>query len=256
MQRFEPAQSIRLPRFILFILMLLFLTAPVEEVHAASITVDENCSLGDAIEAANQDAAVGGCPAGSGADTIRLAIDITLTEALPSMTGDIAIEGNNHSISGDDRYNILVAAESNLVIRNLILTQGFGSTFGGGIDARDSRVEVINSEIKNNSAGTGGGGGLYFSSSTGTHTLDIAGTSFIGNSSVRDGGALKIVGGTVTIKESGFSSNRGDKGGAIENTSATLHIENSTFSSNEARLGGGLNSFWRRSHPHAHHLGV
>ena len=241
MQGFEPAQSIRLPLFILFMLTL-FLTAPLEVVRAASITVDENCSLGDAIEAANQDAAVGGCPAGDGADTIALTGDITLTEALPTMTGDIVIEGNNHTISGDDRYNIFAAAESSLIIRNVTLAQGFSGDFGGGLYARDSRVEMIDSEIRNNSAGAGGGGGIYFSSSSGAHSLDIVGASFIGNSSA-GGGALKINGGAVTIRRSGFSFNSGDQGGAIENANAALQIENSTFSGNEARLGGGLSSF-------------
>ncbi len=240
MPEFE-SPPVRLPQFILFTLMLLFLTAPAGEVRAASIAVDENCSLRDAIAAANQDAAVGGCPAGSGADTLTLTIDITLTEALPAITAGMTIEGNNHSISGDDQYSILVADESRLVVNNLTLAQGVGGVFGGGIYARDSQVEIINSEIKDNSAAAGGG--VYFSSSNGTHTLDIAGSSLTGNSSAGDGGALKIDGGAVTIKRSGFAFNTGDKGGAIENTNAALHIENSTFSGNEARLGGGLSSF-------------
>lgn len=241
MQEFEPSQPVRLPQFILFTLMLLFLIAPAGEVRAASITVDENCSLRDAIAAANQDAAVGGCPAGSGADTLTLTIDITLTEALPAITAGMTIEGNNHSISGDNQYSILVVAESRLAINNLTLVQGFGSIFGGGIYASDSQVEIVDSEIKDSSAGAGGG--IYFSSSSGTHTLDIAGSSFTGSSSAGGGGALKIAGGTVTIKGSGFAFNTSDKGGAIESTNATLHIENSTFSGNEARLGGGLSSF-------------
>ena len=50
---------------------------------AATIIVDEtSCTLGDAITAANTDAAVGGCTAGSGADTIELTTDVTLTEAV------------------------------------------------------------------------------------------------------------------------------------------------------------------------------
>ena len=213
------------------------------EVRAASIAVDENCSLGDAIAAANQDATVGGCPAGSGADTLALTVDITLTEPLPAMTGEIVIEGNNHIISGDDQYNIFAVAEGSLVIRNVILAQGFSSDFGGGIYARDSQVEIIDSELRNNSAGAGGGGGIYFSSSSGAHSLEIVGASFIGNSSAGGGGALKIDGGTATIRRSGFSFNRGDQGGAVENANAALQIENSTFSGNEARLGGGLSSF-------------
>lgn len=47
----------------------------------ATITVEDDCTLVDAVLAANTDAATGGCPAGSGADTIVLTDDVTLTEA-------------------------------------------------------------------------------------------------------------------------------------------------------------------------------
>src|SRR5262245_33928290 len=40
--------------------------------HAATITVNNSCTLVDAITAANTDTATGGCPAGSGEDTIEL----------------------------------------------------------------------------------------------------------------------------------------------------------------------------------------
>ncbi len=262
-------QPMRLPQSILFILILSFLMLPVEQVDAASITVDENCSLSDAIVAANTDAAVGGCAAGSGADAIALTMNITLAAALPPIAADVAIEGNSYSISGNDAYGIFAVNGSSLTINNLTITDGFSSTAGGGISvlhgsltlsnstiqgasardagggiyANDSRVEIIGSEIKGNSAGAGGGGGLYFSSSYGTQTLDITDTAFTRNTSTQAGGALRIARGTVTIKRSSFSFNEGDEGGAIENTNGTLRIENSTFNNNEARLGGGLSLF-------------
>jgi len=262
-------QPMRLPQFILFILILSFLMPPRGRVDAASITVDENCSLSDAIVAANTDTAVGGCAAGSGADAIALTMNIALAAALPPIAADLAIEGNGYSISGNDAYGIFAANGSSLTINNLIITAGFSSTAGGGIYvlqgsltlsnstiqgasardagggiyANDSRVEIIGSEIRDNSAGASGGGGLYFSSSDGTQTLDITDTAFTRNTSTQAGGALRIAGGTVTIKRSSFSFNEGDEGGAIENTNGILRIENSTFNSNEARLGGGLSSF-------------
>lgn len=39
---------------------------------AATIDVDGTCTLADAIVAANNDIAISGCPAGSGADAITL----------------------------------------------------------------------------------------------------------------------------------------------------------------------------------------
>jgi hypothetical protein len=46
---------------------------------AATITVSGGCSLINAITAANLDTATGGCPAGSGADTIVLPAGSTQT---------------------------------------------------------------------------------------------------------------------------------------------------------------------------------
>ena len=59
------------------------------------------CTLADHIRSANTNTAVGFCPAGTSHDIITIAEDITLTEALPPITGTITIEGGGHTISGD-----------------------------------------------------------------------------------------------------------------------------------------------------------
>ena len=48
-----------------------------QPVQAGTIAVTSTCTLVDAITAANTDTATGGCPAGSGADTIVLPKDST-----------------------------------------------------------------------------------------------------------------------------------------------------------------------------------
>ena len=68
------------------------------------------------ITAANQDRWIGACRREC-ADTIILTEDITLTEALPRITSDISIEGNGHTISGDNRYRIFYVEEGNLTKR-------------------------------------------------------------------------------------------------------------------------------------------
>ncbi len=99
---------------ILFILGMLLAGMPVEGAHAAGILVntaaDEdvdnvNCSLREAINAANSDAAYNGCTAGSGTDTITFAGDYTITLSavygqLPPVTSVIIINGNgpDHTI--------------------------------------------------------------------------------------------------------------------------------------------------------------
>ena len=117
------------------------------------------------------------------------------------------------------------------------------SDIGGGIYAIDSTVDIADSEFSENSTVKSHGGGVYFISSTGLHTLDIAGATFKKNAATEDGGALKTAGGIATIHKSTFVENTADEGGAIESSETTLGITNSTFSKNSAREGGGLSSF-------------
>ena len=62
--------------FYVFIVAFILFARPIPGVHAASITVNDSCSLADAIAAANTNRTKGGCPAGSGADTISLSGNI------------------------------------------------------------------------------------------------------------------------------------------------------------------------------------
>ena len=74
---------------------------PGAPVHAADITVNATCSLSDAIKSANTDTATGGCPAGSGADTISLSgnlANVGDSEGL-NVTSDITILGNAYSVT-------------------------------------------------------------------------------------------------------------------------------------------------------------
>ena len=82
----------------LFIVILFSATFPAS---AGAIRVEEGCTLADAIRAANSDAPVGGCAAGSpGRDVITLNADVTLTMAaegvngLPVIHSPITIRGN------------------------------------------------------------------------------------------------------------------------------------------------------------------
>ncbi|MCY3917847.1 MAG: hypothetical protein OXG49_17740 [Chloroflexi bacterium] len=67
-------------------------------VYATDIALDDNCTLADAIIAANTDEAVGGCPAGAGADVIRLSADVTLNWDLPPVSSDITLKGGGCDI--------------------------------------------------------------------------------------------------------------------------------------------------------------
>ena len=91
------------------VMLALALATPV---YAADIAVDESCSLFDAITAANADEAVGGCPAGDGADVITLSADVTLAAELPRISSKITVEGGGFSISGNSAYRIFYVEEN------------------------------------------------------------------------------------------------------------------------------------------------
>ena len=208
-------------------------------------------------------------PPETGYDIIHLTKNTTLTTPLPSLTSRIRIEGDGHTISGDAKHHVLMVVGGHLGVNDLTITKGLASSvgggiyinsgslsvsdstittnkandIGGGIYAIDSDVDIADTEFSGNMTVKSHGGGVYFISSTGLHTLDITGATFKKNMATEDGGALKTAGGIATIKKSTFVENVADEGGAIESSQTTLDISNSTFSTNSAREGGGLSSF-------------
>ncbi|MCY3979200.1 MAG: hypothetical protein OXG23_13960, partial [Chloroflexi bacterium] len=158
-------------RTILLTLILFLCIAPV---LATDYTLDEDCTLADAIRAANADEDRGECPAGDGADLITLSADITLEGELPRVLSEITIDGAGFTISGDEQFRIFyVDMGGALSLQNIHLTAALAqnevsftfvdgvtgrSKSGGAIIAnRGSRLELINSRFSNNVAEAYGG---------------------------------------------------------------------------------------------------
>ncbi len=98
--------------------------------QAADITVNSSCSISNALKSAENDASTGGCTAGSGADTITLSQDATLTEDPPEIRTDITIKGAGYSISGDDKYTFFdVHEDGSLTLNKLTLKEGKGGNY-------------------------------------------------------------------------------------------------------------------------------
>lgn len=240
-------------------------------VLAADISVDEDCTLSDAIVSANLDTAQGKCTAGSGNDTITLTDDILLNgAALPTITADLTIDGGDYAISAAKMSNVFVIEDAHVTMSNLAIIDGLTGTrggavritggsitlenssiedsealdSGGGIYANDATVTLTNSTIKKNAAGRGGGAGIYFAGTQADkkHKLTITRSAFFNNEASQDGGAIHVAGGTVHIKKSGFQGNSADEGGAIEIWNGTLEVHNTTFNTNTAREGGAINA--------------
>ena len=106
---------------------------------AADFTVSSasDCTLADAIQAANSDSAVGNCAAGSGSDTIYLSGDITLGGNLPTIRSTMTISSNDHSIkrviSGNHAHRIFnIEDGGNLTLVCLQLINGRNHGQRGG----------------------------------------------------------------------------------------------------------------------------
>ena len=203
-------------------------------VSAASITVSETCSLGNALFAANNNIAFRGCAAGSAVDVdvITLTVDVEMSSGQSSLgiSDDLIIEGDTatgtlKSIDGKDTYRIFISNNVNVTIRNLKLTKGM-STNGGGA------IQVLGGE------------------------LTVENVEFDSNSTTISGGALAALNSQVTISNSRFTSNSAQQlGGAVlfgrdDGVSRKLTITGSTFSGNQSvnSEAGRLVSVWCRSH--------
>lgn len=211
-------------------LALALMSAPAINVaHAAEITVDgNNCTLVDAITAANTNTAVGGCDAGDpGADTIVLTRDIVLRDVdntthgasgTPVISSGIVIEGNGHEVerhrsAAPFRIFTIAGANGNLTLFNISVTGG-EAEYGGGVLATDNS------------------------------TMSFFASTFSKNEATHSGGGIAIMNDVkAKISQSTIEDNRaGYAGGgvAIMHDNA-VNIFNSVVTKNEANyMGGGI----------------
>ena len=88
------------------------------------------CTLADQIRASNMREPVGGCPAGTGVDTIQLDGSVTLREPLPPIKSTITIEGRGYTMDGGGQFRIFTVLGGRLKIRDLTLYGGAASDGG------------------------------------------------------------------------------------------------------------------------------
>ena len=191
------------------------------------------CTLAEQIVAANRDWPAGGCPAGSGVDTIVLDKDITLFEPLPAIASHIIIEGNGHSISGEGKFRIFDVDGGILTVKNLIMREGNGRNENGGAIRlqNNGRATVSDSRFINNAASTGGAifiGWLGVDNSWAT----VTNSSFVENHASNSGGAIYAGGGIVSVSNSSFVKNGWGAVINIVNPFTRLDVVNSSFINN------------------------
>jgi CSLREA domain-containing protein len=220
---------------------------------ADEMAADGNCSLREALQAANLDAAVDACPAGSGADSIYLPTGVyTLSIAGANedqgktgdldILGDLTITGSGEGATivdggGLDRV-FHVGSNSQVKIANLTIRNGSVTTAGfyggGGILNQEGNLMVERVVLQANHA-TNTGGGIDNHSN-----LTVDKTTFLQNTAAVGAGLFNDA--QLSVFNSTFTQNIADRtGGGLDNNADGTTIINSTFSQNIAnQAGGGL----------------
>lgn len=236
-------------RVVLAVLTVLLAASPG---RAATITVDAvadeinadgDCSLREAVLAANTNAAQDGCAAGSagsldtivleagaeygltkaGADDAALVGDLDIANGAAAQDLRIEVAGNGtatiRSLLKNPSDRVLsVAAGANVVLHGVIVTGG-------------------------NSA-DGGGGGLLAGSGA---TITLESCAFTANVAAQGGGAVDIASGTLSVNGCVFTANKsvGSGGGAIRGGKTTVvTVADSIFEQNQSGdfAGGAISS--------------
>lgn len=217
----------------------LLVLTPSLHAAAATITVDHagdgasqpgTCSLRDAVRAANLDAAVHGCAAGSGADLIRFAASVSLIQLLDASGGTLRINGPL-ILDGEGRTVTLSRLASQPPFQLLV-----SDSVDGTLHPLELRWIFVNRGDAAGSSGTAGyGGGIY---SRGPLALI---DSAVGNCrAANDGGGVYAPNG-LTLLRSTVSSNsapQGQGGGIF--ALGNLSITQSGVNTNTAAAGGGI----------------
>ncbi len=225
----------------------------------------EDCSLREAIQAANTNAAYGGCSTGGGTEIIIIPAgtymltrygkgeDSNATGDLDirnSMTlvgddeGGTIIDGGYGTIGSPDRVFHVVYSSYEVVFQHLTIQNGRlnGTNDAGGGILNQGELTLQSCIVENNYAYFGGGGlygSDYYAIPSSTYIEDCR---FEGNATHGYGGALGITySSDAYVTSSFFTSNTATNGaGAIHNYTGSLEIETSSFVQNTAPNGGAI----------------
>lgn len=215
-------------------------------------TPNGNCSLREAVIAANTDTAVDHCPAGLGPDTI----------ILPAGTYSLTIQGANEdaALTGDLDITASATVSGTGAASTVIVTQQLGDRVFDidPMQAGDVKVNLLGLTIRRGSAGIGGGilnsaaltveasivadcsgasGAGIFNRGTLTFTHGIVSNNMVGLLHGGPGGIRND--GQMVIRDSLITRNSAYGCGGVYN-GGTMSITNSTVLQNGAQYQGGV----------------
>lgn len=228
------------------VLIILVLSLPLAQQTLAAdfnVSSSSDCTLSDAIEAANRDSAVGNCQAGSGNDTIYLSDDITLGGNLPTIRSNMTINSNDHTIkrviNGNHAYrifNIEDGGSLTLLCLQLINGRNHGMR-GGAIRVLHGHANITDVRMENNWAELGGGALRVGNGSSANCNM----CQFVDNNAPL-GGAIWVgdEGSSLVLNNSMVYNNSADRGGGMYIKDGSATIAGTTFSNNTAAEGPDL----------------
>lgn len=159
---------------------------------------------------------------------------------------DMAFRDNAAEITSGGAISTL----GDLTISNSVFEGNTAGQEGGAVqasadfNAAPGDLKITNSVFEGNEAENAGGGAVAKNSWHATRSVSISDSTFTGNGSAGEGGALEVQNyGPATVTDSTFSGNTaGGSGGGVFLTfwGGTGTISGSLFDTNEARRGGGL----------------
>lgn len=238
----------------LALFLIVFFALPFAQALAADLQADGDCSLADAIIAANTDSPSGGCPAGDGADTITITPAaasqgaVTLAAPLPDITSNIRIEGSGFTISGNDAHRVFrIASQGHLSLHQIAITKGnapldiqkdgIDYALGGGIYVDEGgSLTVTSSVITGNQAASGGGGIFVFTGGN----ANIIDSNINRNHADYGGGIYVLTDGKANITDSALNRNTSNVAGSAVYVFGKVNITDSRIKDNQARYGSAV----------------
>jgi predicted outer membrane repeat protein len=218
-----------------------------------------DCTLGEAIQAANTDTPVDGCSAGSGVDTIILpagtytlvASDaVTPGTGLPAITSDVVIQGAGSAMTiiernanAIDQFRLMAVTSPNagsLVLNDITMRGGRSADVGGALQL--SRASTFNNVIFIDNRAPNGGGAIFGPDFGDSRPVTLNNCTFDNNRATNYyGGAVYSP--IVTASNSTFTNNQAAVGGGAifynQSGGARFTITDSTFTNNQAANNGG-----------------
>jgi hypothetical protein len=187
-----------------------------------------------------------------GPHVINVTADITITSATDPQyfnnTQPLTINGNGHTINGNNNSRVLFFNTSALLTMNdLTVTGGTQAGDGGGVVALGAVTVNNGTFIGNTSMGTSALGGAINAAGA----VSVTNSTFVGNSATASSGGTAFGGAIrslllVTVTSSTFSANTaiapgGFAGAGAISTLTGVTATNSTFTGNTAgSLGGAI----------------